>query len=210
MQHGLATAVVLGAMAVVAGGCGVTVEQARYDVVSRNGSFEVRDYASHVVAETVVDASLEDAGNQAFRRLYGYITGKNRSRGKIAMTAPVSQQAASEKIAMTAPVGQQRVEGGWAVSFTMPASCTLESLPEPDDATVKLRPVAACRMAVVRYSGTWSETRYRRYLGELEAWTTGKGFRVLGAPVWARYNPPFTPWFLRRNEILLPVDTGSK
>jgi effector-binding domain-containing protein len=169
----------------------MTIEEAKYEVVSKIKDFEIRDYASHVVAETVVDGTLEDAGNKAFNRLFAYISGKNRSRVTIAMTAPVSQEPAPEKIEMTSPVGQQRVEGGWAVSFTMPASYTIETLPAPDDPEVKLRRVPACRMAAVRYSGVWNEERYRRYKEELESWIEEKRFKILGEPVWARYNPPF-------------------
>ena len=85
------------------------IEEAGYRVVKSDGAFELRDYAPHILAETVVDGSLEDAGNQAFRRLFRYISGENRSQGKIAMTAPVSQESKGEKISMTAPVGQQAV-----------------------------------------------------------------------------------------------------
>jgi effector-binding domain-containing protein len=162
------------------------------------------------VAETIVDGPLEDAGNRAFQRLFDYISGKNRSHDKIAMTAPVSQEAASEKIKMTSPVGQQSIEGGWLVSFTMPASQTIEALPDPEDQRIKLRQVPACRMVAVRYSGVWSEKRYLRYKQELESWIEKNGFRIIGEPVWARYNSPFTPWFLRRNEILIPVSTVTK
>ena len=194
----------------VAGGCAINIEEAKYQVVSKDNNFEIRDYTPHVVAETVVEGNLEDAGSKAFSRLFDYISGNNRSHNKIAMTAPVSQELSSEKIKMTSPVGQQRVEGGWVVSFTMPASQTIESLPAPEDQRVKLREVPACRMAAVRYSGTWSEKRYLRYKQELESWIEKKGFRIIGEAVWARYNPPFTPWFLRRNEILIPVNTDTK
>jgi effector-binding domain-containing protein len=193
-----------------AGGCASTVEEAKYKLISKTKNFEVRDYSPHIVAETEVDGTLEDAGNKAFNRLFDYISGKNRSREKIAMTAPVSQELSSEKIAMTAPVGQQRTEGGWVVSFTMPMLYTLDALPVPEDPEVRLRQIPARRMASVRYSGTWSEKRYLRYLQELEAWIEKNGFRILGEPVWARYNPPFIPWFLRRNEILIPVDSEEK
>ncbi len=185
----------------------MTVEEAKYDVVSTDGNYEIRDYPPYIVAEIIVDGTLESAGSIAFNRLFAYISGKNKANFKILMTAPVSQEAASEKIAMTAPVGQRRIEEGWAVSFTMPAKYTMETIPLPDDPAVKVRLVPAHRMATVRYSGTWSEQRYRRYLGELEYWIKQKGYRILGKAVWARYNPPFTPWFLRRNEILIPVDT---
>ena len=194
----------------LAAGCATDVEQAKYQVMRKAGKFELRDYESHVVAETVVDGTIEDAGNRAFRRLFGYISGKNRSRTKIEMTAPVSQGASGQKIAMTAPVGQQRAASGWVVSFTMPAAFTMETLPAPEDALVSLRHVPASRMAAVRYSGTWASKRYYRYEKELGSWIEAEGFRRLGEPVWARYNPPFTPWFLRRNEILIPVAAETK
>ena len=106
---------------------------------------------------------------------------------------------------MTAPVGQQRSSDKWAVSFMMPAHYTLETLPVPDDSSITLRQVPGRRMAAVRYSGTWSEKNYLNFKGKLERWIRKKGFEITGEPVWARYNPPFTLWFLRRNEILIPV-----
>ncbi len=203
---------VIGTVVVLAGlarGCAMTAEEVKYSVVVKATPFELRDYPAQVVAETVVDGTMADAGNKAFGRLFGYISGKNRSREKISMTAPVSQESASVKIAMTAPVGQERVDGGWTVTFAMPASYTLESLPIPEDAAVRLRRIAPRRVAAVGYSGTWSERRYLRHRLDLEAWIEENGLQALGEPVWARYNPPFTPWFLRRNEILIPVD-GEK
>jgi effector-binding domain-containing protein len=91
----------------------------------------------------------------------------------------------------------------------MPASYTLETLPEPDDPKISLRQVPAHRMAAVRYSGFWSEKKYLRYKKKLEAWVQEEGLTIVGDPVWARYNSPFTPWFLRRNEILIPVDAKT-
>ena len=188
----------------------MAIEEAAYKVVQKDSPFELRDYAPHILAETVVDGTLENAGNTAFSPLFRYISGANKSRGKVAMTAPVSQEQAAEKIPMTAPVGQQRVQNKWAISFMMPAGSTLESLPVPTNPQVTLRQVPARRMAAVRYSGTWSEKRYLEHLQELEAWLQKKGLIKTGDPVWARYNPPFTPWFMRRNEILIPVKGGAE
>jgi effector-binding domain-containing protein len=188
----------------------MAIEEAKYDVIIKDNRFEIRNYAPHVLAETIVEGSLEDAGSKAFNRLFRYISGENRSRVKVDMTAPVSQKSAGEKIKMTAPVGQQPVEGKWAVSFMMPAAYTLETLPEPEDPNITLRQVPARRMAVVRYSGFWSEKSYQRNMVKLESWIHGQGLTVVGDPIWARYNPPFTPWFLRRNEILIPVDAGAE
>jgi len=187
----------------------MAIEEAKYKVLEKNNRFEIRDYTPHILAETIVEGDLEGAGNKAFNRLFRYISGENRSRTKVEMTAPVSQQSMGEKIKMTAPVGQRRVQEKWAVSFMMPASYTIETLPEPEDRNITLRQVPARRMAAVRYSGFWSEVRYLRYKSELESWIKEKGFTIVGDPIWARYNPPFTPWFLRRNEILIPVYTGA-
>ena len=185
----------------------MAIEEAPYTVVKASGIFEVRDYDPHILADTLIDGTLEDAGNKAFRRLFNYISGANHSRSSIAMTAPVSQESKGEKIAMTAPVGQQRSSGTWAVSFMMPASYTLATLPVPDDTSITLRQVPARRMAAVRYSGTWSEKNYLDYKERLENWVRENGFQISGEAVWARYNPPFSLWFLRRNEILIPVVT---
>ena len=198
-----AAVIIIGAMDAMA------IEEATYNVVKKDHKFEIRDYAPHILAETVVEGDLEQAGNKAFNKLFRYISGDNRSRDKMAMTAPVSQEAIGEKIKMTAPVGQQRVQDRWAVSFMMPASYTLETLPEPEDPDVTFRQVPARRMAAVRYSGFWSEKNYLRYKMELESWIHERGLTIVGDPVWTRYNPPFTPWFLRRNEILIPVKAGA-
>ena len=187
----------------------MAIEEAKYTLLKKDGKFEIRDYAPHILAETVVDGDIEQAGSKAFKRLFRYISGGNRSQQKVAMTAPVSQQPRGEKIEMTAPVGQRSVGGQWVVSFMMPASYTLDTLPQPDNPKISLRLVPAHRMAVVRYSGFWSEKKYLRYRKKLMAWVDKQELTAVGNPVWARYNPPFTPWFLRRNEILIPVDANT-
>ena len=185
----------------------MAIEEATYTVVEKDNKFEIRDYTPYILAETIVEGDLKDAGNKAFRILFRYISGANRSRKKVAMTAPVSQRPQGEKIEMTAPVGQRPVQENWAVSFMMPSSYTLKTLPEPEDPNITLRQVPARRMAAVRYSGFWSEKGYLRYKSELESWIQERGFSIVGDPIWARYNSPITPWFLRRNEILIPIDT---
>jgi SOUL heme-binding protein len=187
----------------------MAIEEAKYKVIKKDNKFEIRDYADHILAETVVEGNLEDAGDEAFKRLFRYISGDNRSGNKVAMTAPVSQEPMREKIEMTAPVGQQRVKESWVVSFMMPGSYTLETLPEPEDPKVTLRQVPARRIAALRYSGFWSEKGYLQHKAELESWIHKMGLTSVGDPIWARYNPPFMPWFLRRNEILIPLDAGT-
>lgn len=186
----------------------MAIEEAPYEVVKSEGSFELRDYAPQLLAETLVEGTLEDAGRSAFQRLFRYISGNNQSQTKIAMTAPVSQQQ-GEKIAMTAPVGQQKSGDRWAVSFMMPASYTMKTLPFPNDPQVRLREVPARRVAAVRYSGFWSEKNYRKNLEKLQEWIEQEGLTVAGDAIWARYNGPLTPWFMRRNEILIPVESRN-
>ena len=185
----------------------MAIEEATFTVVKKDNKFEIRDYTPHILAETLVEGELKEAGNKAFRMLFRYISGDNRVRKKVAMTAPVSQRPQGEKIEMTAPVGQRAVQEKWAVSFMMPSSYTLKTLPEPENPNITLRQVPARRMAAVRYSGFWSEKGYLRYKSELESWIQERGLTIVGEPIWARYNSPFTPWFLRRNEILIPIDT---
>jgi len=183
----------------------MAVEEAKYRVLSRDGDIEIRLYEPQIVAEVVVGGPLEDAGTVAFRKLFNYISGENRSRAKIAMTAPVAQEPQQEKIAMTAPVSQESTEKGWAVSFMMPASYTMDTIPEPLDADVNIREIPSRTAAAIRYSGFWSEVRYQKFLGILRDWLAERKLTAIGEPIWARYNPPFMPWFLRRNEIMIPV-----
>jgi len=182
----------------------MALEEAPYEVVKVEGDFEVRDYAPHIFAATFVEGGFEDAGSSAFKRLFRYISGDNRSQTKIAMTAPVTQQP-GEKIDMTAPVGQQKSGDQWMVSFMMPASYDMGNLPVPDNPLVTLRQVPARRMATIRYSGFWSEKNYQKNKLKLDLWIQKEGLMVRGDAVWARYNAPFVPWFMRRNEILVPV-----
>ncbi len=186
------------------------VEEAVYTVLQANDRFELRDYEPQIVAEIEVGGTMEQAGNRAFRPLYRYIAGNNQPRTSIPMTSPVTQKRAGEKIAMTAPVGQRAVEDRWVVHFMMPATYTMETLPVPDHSRITLREIPARRVAAVRYSGRWTERNYRRHKADLVKWIEAQGWEREGDPVWARYNPPFMPWFMRRNEVLIPVaETGS-
>ena len=183
----------------------MALEEAKYTVILKDESFELRQYEPHLVAETVVDGNFDKAGNEGFRRLFKYISGENQNKRSIAMTAPVSQDAGSEKMAMTAPVSQERTDGRWRVAFVMPSEYTMDTLPQPVDPKVSLRQVPARRMAAITYSGTWSRERYEKHRALLEAFIQKHKLSPLGEPVLARYNSPFTLWFLRRNEVLVPV-----
>jgi hypothetical protein len=181
------------------------IEEPDYEVLRKLDPVELRQYAPYVVAEVVLQATADDAGSQAFPILAGYIFGKNKGQRKFAMTAPVTQSAAPVKMDMTAPVTQAAVPGGMRVQFVLPKGVTLESAPEPLDPRVQLRLVPASQWAAIRYSGTWSQANYDEHLALLKAALDKAGVATQGEPVLARYNAPFTPWFLRRNEIWLAL-----
>lgn len=185
----------------------MAVEEAKYTVSEEQDKLEIREYAPAIIAEVIVYDDFENASGAAFRKLFNYISGENTGREKIAMTAPVAQKPQPEKIAMTAPVGQRKSGQGWAVSFMMPASYTMDTLPVPDDPSVVLREIPAYRAAAIRYSGRWTEKAYQEQYALLQEWIEAKNLEVTGEPVWARYNAPFIPWFMRRNEILIPIDS---
>jgi hypothetical protein len=197
-------AVVL-AVVLLTPGVTMAIEEPEYVIVADHGDFEIRRYAPMILAETRVDSDFERAGNEAFRRLFGYISGDNAARAKIEMTAPVVQEPSSEKIAMTAPVVQRSDDSGWSVAFVVPAEYSWQTAPEPTDPRVSLRQVPERLVAAVRFSGTWGEERFTGHEGELRERLAEHGMRPVGEAVFARYNPPFTPWFMRRNEVMIPV-----
>jgi hypothetical protein len=185
---------------------GRAVEEPAFDVERRLAeSIEIRRYGAYVVAEVVVPGPAEKAGSQAFPILSGYIFGKNQGARKLEMTAPVTQAAAPVKMEMTAPVTQVAASEGFVVQFVLPKTVTLDTAPVPDDARVRLREVPAARVAVIRYSGFWTDANYERHRAKLEAALTAASLTASGPPVYSRYNPPFMPWFLRRNEIWMPL-----
>lgn len=182
------------------------IEEPAYSVeraLDDAGSIELRRYAAYTVAEVTVPGPADAAGNTAFPILAGYIFGGNRGARRLEMTAPVTQ--APQKLAMTAPVTQAAAGDGFVVQFVLPRGTTPDNAPVPDDARIRIREVPARRVAVVRFSGFWSEANYAEHRGRLAEALRAARLQAVGDPVLARYNPPITPWFLRRNEIWVDV-----
>ena len=197
-------------LALLASSAAMAIEEPSFQVLERDGAFELREYAPYLVAETRVEADFERAGNVAFQRLFRYISGANTSRQKIAMTAPVTQSGPKgEKIAMTAPVTQFASDQGYFVAFVVPAKYTLDTVPQPTDPIIRIRAIPAQTVAAWRYSGRWTESNYREHEAELRRAIAARGLEAAGEPILARYNPPFMPSFLRRNEVLVPVTRPS-
>jgi hypothetical protein len=207
-------ATVLSLILLSSGGAALAYEEPQYDIVKKYEGFELRRYAPYLVAETQVSGAFEDVGNRAFRVLADFIFGNNRKREKMAMTTPVKQRplgSDSEQIGMTAPVisRSSSLESGdddsYVFSFVMPSKYSIETVPKPVDPRVQIKQVPAKLIAARRYSGTWSYTKYRENESVLLRGFAKTGIKQVGAPVFARYNSPFTLWFLRRNEVLIEV-----
>jgi hypothetical protein len=187
----------------------MATEEMAYELVETKGDAELRQYAPSIVAETKVSGRFEWVGNIAFGRLAGYIFGRNRGQRQMAMTAPVIQSAEPEKIAMAAPVLQEPKRGrSWVVSFVMPAEYTMETLPEPGDAKVRLSERPGQLMMALRYAGGWRRSLFERNRQKLAETIEREGLVATGPAVFARYDPPSTPWFRRRNEVLIPVEAA--
>lgn len=187
----------------------MAIEEPKFSLAIKDGAFELRDYAASVVAEVSVTGKQDDAGRKGFSKLAGYIFGSNTTREKIAMTAPVTKISKGQKIAMTAPVtqiaGKDQGAGEWLVRFTMPARYRLEDLPLPRDPAVSLHNEPPVRLAVLRFSGLAGEAKVADATDRLLSWVAVRGLIVAGPSRISRYNPPWTLWFLRRNEVMVPV-----
>ena len=185
------------------------VEEPEFEVIRKlDSAVELRMYAPYVVAEVVLDSTAEEAGSRAFPILAGYIFGKNKGERKLAMTAPVTQSAVPARLQMPVPLmpsGQAAAAGSMRVQFVLPRGTTLDNAPAPLDSRVQLRAVPGSAWATIRYSGTWSQANYSEHLSALRVALDAAGIATTGEPVLARYDAPFTPWFMRRNEIWLAL-----
>ena len=172
-------------------------EQPRYIVVLQENKLAIRDYAPVMVVETQVIASRKDATGDAFRSLFRYISGNNEAELEISMTSPVAQTLAS-------PNNDQAAET-WAVRFFLPSSLSEEKIPLPKEEGVAVLKLKAQRYASISFRGRQNDKKITTNTAKLKSFIAQKGHEVSGPPVYAFYDPPFIPWFLRDNEILLPV-----
>lgn len=208
-QRATATAL-LALFVAIFSGTAMAIEEPKFELLEKDGAFELRRYAPMIVAETFVEGSLGEGSSAGFRAIAGYIFGANRSRNadsneKIAMTVPVTMDTSAAKIAMTAPVTTERADGRWRMHFVMPAQYTMDTLPVPTDPAVKLREVGAQRIAVRVFSGFVTDDRVRQETVAVLDWMKQRGLEAAAPPQLARYNPPWSIPFLRRNEMLVPV-----
>jgi len=193
-------------------GTAMAIEEPKYTVIEKSAQFELRRYEPKIIAEVEVSGDMKQASSQGFRLIADFIFGNNQTQNgtdaKISMTAPVVMEAqaakgSSEKISMTAPVSMAQVGEQWVVHFVMPSEYNMETLPKPNNPAVTVRELPASQHAVIRFSGFTGAEKVDKKTNELLAWMAQKGLKPIGQAELARYNPPITPPFLRRNEVML-------
>jgi hypothetical protein len=176
---GLAGLLAAGCAAVRAG-----YQSAPYRVTRSDGKFQLRDYPGLTVVETAAPGP-----DNSFMRLFHYIGGQNSAQQKIPMTTPVFMAGSRTNSTM---------------AFVLPANLPLERAPHPADPTLRLRQIPAGSFAVLRFSGGRSDRHAAEALTRLQAWLTAQSLTAAGEPpVYAYFDPPWTPSFLRRNEVML-------
>ena len=189
----------------------MAIEEPKYTLMEKYEAFEIRKYSPYLVAQTEVSGTFDERGGKAFRILIKYISGENQQQSNIKMTVPVIQESSDEegqKISMTAPVIQEKGKedsNSAIISFVMPESFTLDTLPSPSDNRITLREIPAKIVAVLQYSGGWTEKRYKEHEAILIKALQDANIKIIGEPSFARYNSPFALWFMRRNEIMIEV-----
>ncbi len=188
-------------------GTAMAIEEPKYRVIEQSGAFELRVYDPKIIAEVEVSGTQKEASRAGFKLIAGYIFGGNTSRKggneEISMTAPVTMQPESEKINMTAPVNMKQTGDKWRMHFVMPSEYTLATLPKPNNLAVTIRQVDGSKYAVIRFSGFAGKAKVEKKTTELKKWLESKNIKPIDEPELARYNPPWTLPFMRRNEVMM-------
>lgn len=182
-------------------------EEPEYTVDARFDAFEVRRYAPYVVAAFEAGDDFDRAGYEAFRPLADFIGGENEDAREMAMTAPVEQRP-GRRLERTAPVLQDRSADLYVVRFILPGDVSFNEAPQPRDERIRIEQIPERTMAVRRYRGGWSQERFREERDRLLDAVDQAGYATLDSPIFARYNSPFMIWFLRRNEVMVEVETA--
>lgn len=181
-----------------------TVEEPKYAVILETEKFEIRKYNKQLIAKTEVEGDWDEASSKGFRRIAKFIFGDNLAKSEVAMTSPVVNERSS-KIAMTAPVVQENHGEKWSMYFIMPEEYTQESLPSPVDSNVQIFEKPEELVAVYKYSGFVNSEDFSGYEEKLRAWALSNNLEIVSGARVARYNPPWSVPFLRRNEIQFTV-----
>jgi hypothetical protein len=186
----------------------MATQEAEFTLIHKENNFEIREYSPRIIAQVSVSGNFNDSSSAGFKSLADYIFGNNvinDKSQKIAMTAPVVAEPTSEKITMTAPVLAEGKNSEWLISFVMPKEYSMETLPKPNNTAVKLIVQPKERYAVVVFSGLVRESSYNEKATLLNEFVKTQGLNPVGSLMIARYNPPWTLPFFRRNELMVKV-----
>ena len=187
---------------VLAGPVISNVEKPDYKIIQSEQNIEIRQYEPMIIAEVEVDGKREDAIRDGFRLIADYIFGNNTVEQNISMTAPVQQK---EKIAMTSPVQQQLAGKSWQISFVMPSEYNIDSLPVPNNNSVRLKEILTKKFVVIEFSGSNSNENVIGHENQLMKYIKANQINIIGSPKYAFYNAPLTLPFLRRNEVMIEI-----
>ena len=180
----------------------LVIENTKYKVAVHEGPLELRDYPAIVAAVVAVDGTRSHAVNTGFRLLAEHIFGKHQWTSKIVMTAPVTQSPRSPGVSL---MTNTEHSSSWTISFRMPATYAAQSLPTSTDVRVHFERAPARRIAAIRFSGFWSNANLECHEIQLLRWLHMEHVTPLSAPIYAYYDPPWIPWFLRRIEVLIEI-----
>ena len=170
----------------------MSVEERPHQVIKKEGNIEIRLYKDIMSAEVTTTGSRDDAASNAFRLLFKYIKGENENNQKINMTSPVAQ---------TKNKSQE-----WVVSFFMPSNMTPNSTPKATNPQIKIKTNKQVKVAAIRFSGSGKQKNLDQHTKELIEYLEKNKIVFKNTPTYAFYNPPFIPWFLRRNEVLFEIE----
>ena len=186
----------------------MATEEPDFTLIYKEKSFEIREYAPRIIAQVKINGNFDEASSTGFRGLADFIFGNNSINNeseKISMTAPVIAEPTSKQIPMTAPVLAEEKNNQWFISFVMPKEYSLQTLPKPNNSEITLTNLPKEKFAVIIFSGLVRESSYDEKIILLNNFIKKKKLKTLGSVQIARYNPPWTLPFFRRNELMIKV-----
>ena len=187
----------------------MATEEPEFTVLFQEGNLEIREYEPRIIAHVKTTGNFDDASSKGFKMLADFIFGNNTINNKskkISMTAPVSASLSSKKISMTAPVIAENNNNEWSIAFVMPKEFTIETLPVPNNQNIRITALPKEKFAVIVFSGLVRESSYDKKVNLLNEFIKKKKLTPLSTIQIARYNPPWTLPFFRRNELLIKIN----
>lgn len=169
-------------------------KEPEFSLINKVGDIEIRNYSPMIIAEVSATGGMKEASASGFRMIANFIFGNNRAKN-----------GNPEKISMTAPVVISKSKNDWSFYFVMPSQYSVDSIPKPNNRQIKIKQVKDRRCAVLRFSGNVNEEKFSSKAQELMNWIKAENLKIIGVPELARYNPPWTLPFLRRNEVIIEI-----